>query len=77
MSLLFCDTLCPDCIIYLSAPLRAPQMIIISLDYGRSAKQGEDLKHAGQKLPYTVQVKVQAVHSASPGAQITSDTKGN
>lgn len=30
----------------------------------------EHLKHAGQTLPCTVQVKVQAVPSASPGAQI-------
>lgn len=46
------------------------QKIIIILDYGRASKQGEHLKHAGQTLPCTVQVKVQSVHSASPGAQI-------
>lgn len=44
--------------------LLAPQKIIISLDYGRSSKQGQHLKHAGQTLPCIVQVKVQAVHSS-------------
>lgn len=50
--------------------LWALQVIIIRLDYGRASKSGEHLKHAGQTVPCTDPGKVQAVHSASPGAQI-------
>lgn len=50
--------------------LWALQVIIIRLDYGRASKSGEHLKHAGRTVPCTVLGKVQAVHSASPGAQI-------